>query len=198
MMTFAASSNGPSGSAADLTLPKYLRTIFSAASRAFATPASSFVHAFVSQPTRNGRALRSKEGEYVKAPLSMGTVLRSFGIVAGNCGENTRAVFRAARQRTDLVHGRRKRHRAVPADAPISGPQAAHAAERRRTNDRAPSFGSNGKGCEARGNNRSGAGRRPARPAFCVPRIFASHLAETQRHSGSPLLRPIRSWTLCR
>src|SRR5580765_2940841 len=78
-MTFPASSNGPSGSAAPFMLAKYFRTTFSAARMAFATPESNVFHAFVSQPTLIGRALNSKEGEYVNAALSIGRVLRSFG-----------------------------------------------------------------------------------------------------------------------
>src|SRR5208337_3194254 len=87
---------GPSGSAADFTLPKNLRTTFSEASKAFATLESRVFQAFDSQPTRSGRALRSSDGEYVKAPLSMATVLRSFGSCPA-IAEKTRAQSSALR-----------------------------------------------------------------------------------------------------
>ena len=45
----------------------------------FATPGASDFHALVSQPTFKGRACNSMDGEYVNAPLSIGTVPRSFG-----------------------------------------------------------------------------------------------------------------------
>src|ERR1043166_6666506 len=90
---FPASSNGPSGSAAFFTLEKYFFTTLSAASAAFATAGSGFFQAFASQPIFKERDFRSMEGEYVRAALSRGNVLRSRGswpaITANTCAASS-------------------------------------------------------------------------------------------------------------
>src|SRR5882724_3969415 len=74
-----ASSQGPTGKATSLTLEKFFFKTLAAASMGFATPGSSDFHALVSQPILSGRERNSIDGEEVKAPLSMGTVPRTFG-----------------------------------------------------------------------------------------------------------------------
>src|SRR5437879_13768156 len=78
-MILPASSQGPTGKATSFTLGKYFLRIRLAASIGLATPGASDFHALVSQPTFKGRACNSMDGEYVNAPLSIGTVPRSFG-----------------------------------------------------------------------------------------------------------------------
>src|SRR2546426_4971296 len=58
-----------------------------------------------------------------------------FQIMSGDGSKDTCAVLRAARHRSDFVHGRSERHGAVTADAPVGRPQAADAAKRRGTDD---------------------------------------------------------------
>src|SRR4029077_8727685 len=74
-----ASSQGPTGKATSFTLGKYFFRILVAASIGLATPGASDFHALVSHPILRGRECNSMDGENVKAPLSMGTVPRSFG-----------------------------------------------------------------------------------------------------------------------
>src|SRR5207253_3251533 len=120
-------------------------------------------------------------GELKRSGISKSRLVNREGtavaeIVSGNGGENACAVFGGPRERADLVHGIGKSHRAVAADAAVSGTQAADSAIGRRANNRTPRFGSNRKSRQGRADDRGGTGRGTAGPADGVPRIFGSAL----------------------
>ena len=93
---------------------------------------------------------RIGEGAFVDGHRS--AVLR---VMTCDGGEDARAIFSAPGHRTDLVHRRRQRHRAVPADAAVGGPQTAHSAVGRRADDGAPRFRADRKRGQTRGDDGS-------------------------------------------
>ena len=119
------------------------------------------------------------------------------GVLAGDRVEHGFEVLGRARERADLVEREAERHRAMPAHAPVRGPQARDAAVGGRAHDRAPRLRAEREGHEA------GARRRPpsrwrSRPSSASGSRGSSRAPARRRtRTGTPRrprARPSRAW----
>ena len=88
--------------------------------------------------------------------------------------EDERAVLDRPAQRPEPILRPRQRHRAVAADAAEGRPQAGHAADRRRAQNRAAGFGADAERDATGGGRARRTGRRSARSLGRIPRAVGA------------------------